>query len=228
MNYPGALALRNSVLCKLTFKATLDATDITEINGIKVENIKVPKFGILEINKCYRGGQPSSKDLRQLAKLGVKTIINLRDFVVDKLPEDEQKIFLTDNAFKKYPKEIGKLILKYKKSEQPWYLELLKEKCTAERLGMKFVNIPMSTKIPPTKEKMEKFLEVTSNKSSGPIYLHCLHGRDRTGLMSAFYRIKKQNWSFDKATKEMMAKDYKALPGYVNFINYLFTNCMFR
>ena len=36
-----------------------------------------------------------------------------------------------------------------------------------------------------------------------PIFLHCLHGKDRTGLMVAIFRMARQGWSFDKAYTEM-------------------------
>lgn len=35
-----------------------------------------------------------------------------------------------------------------------------------------------------------------------PVYIHCIHGRDRTGLAIALYRIKKQGWSVKKALNE--------------------------
>jgi hypothetical protein len=41
-----------------------------------------------------------------------------------------------------------------------------------------------------------------------PIYIHCLAGRDRTGLIQAIYRIKKQNWQVDKALSEVKQYGY--------------------
>lgn len=37
---------------------------------------------------------------------------------------------------------------------------------------------------------------------SQPVFIHCVHGRDRTGLAIALYRIKAQGWSADKAIAE--------------------------
>ena len=38
----------------------------------------------------------------------------------------------------------------------------------------------------------------------GPVLLHCQHGADRTGLISALYRIVYQGWSKPAATDEML------------------------
>ncbi len=35
-----------------------------------------------------------------------------------------------------------------------------------------------------------------------PVYIHCIHGKDRTGLAIALYRIKKQGWPAEKALNE--------------------------
>ena len=40
--------------------------------------------------------------------------------------------------------------------------------------------------------------------SPKPVLLHCLHGADRTGLVTAVYRITQQGWSKADAKKEMM------------------------
>lgn len=38
-----------------------------------------------------------------------------------------------------------------------------------------------------------------------PIYVHCRHGRERTGLVVALYRRRKYGFSFSKAFNEMIA-----------------------
>jgi protein tyrosine/serine phosphatase len=37
-----------------------------------------------------------------------------------------------------------------------------------------------------------------------PIFVHCLHGRDRTGLMTAVYRVHFDGWPVEKAYEEML------------------------
>jgi len=44
--------------------------------------------------------------------------------------------------------------------------------------------------------------------SEGPVLIHCWHGSDRTGLVSAMYRIVFQGWSKDAAIDELMHGGY--------------------
>ncbi|KAF0812983.1 hypothetical protein IGB42_02379 [Andreprevotia sp. IGB-42] len=39
--------------------------------------------------------------------------------------------------------------------------------------------------------------------SNGPVLIHCLHGADRTGLVSALYRVVYQGWSKQQAMEEL-------------------------
>jgi len=41
-----------------------------------------------------------------------------------------------------------------------------------------------------------------------PIYVHCLHGRDRTGFVIALYRVFVQNWDCEKAISEAKGKGF--------------------
>lgn len=41
-------------------------------------------------------------------------------------------------------------------------------------------------------------------QSEGPVLIHCWHGSDRTGTISALYRIVFQNWSKEEALDELM------------------------
>ncbi len=45
-------------------------------------------------------------------------------------------------------------------------------------------------------------------ESEGPILIHCWHGSDRTGLVSAMYRIVFQNWSKEDAIDELKNGGY--------------------
>jgi len=45
-------------------------------------------------------------------------------------------------------------------------------------------------------------------RSEGPVLIHCWHGSDRTGTISALYRIVFQNWSKEDALDELMNGGY--------------------
>ena len=58
-----------------------------------------------------------------------------------------------------------------------------------------------------TNEQVVEALRIIRN-SEGPILIHCWHGSDRTGLISALYRIVFQGWSKNDAIDELMHGGY--------------------
>ena len=57
--------------------------------------------------------------------------------------------------------------------------------------------------------------------AKGPIVIHCWHGSDRTGLISAMYRIVYQNWSKEEAIEELTKGGYGYHSLYRNIPEYL-------
>ena len=144
-----------------------------ELNHADVSNVTIKNFGQMD-DRFFRGGQPKEGDYKQLAALGIKTIIDLRND-----PESY-------------------------------------EKRDAEALGMKYVNIPMSDKDYPESAKIEQFLKLVDNPSTGKFYVHCAGGRHRTGVMGAVYRFNHYNWSYDQVYAEMKKYDYYSRWGHGN------------
>ena len=81
------------------------------------------------------------------------------------------------------------------------------EKAQAESAGMKFFQIPMTTHQVPTPAQITEFLAIVNDKAAQPVYVHCVGGRHRTGVMTAIYRMTTENWSAAQAFAEM--KKYK-------------------
>ena len=77
------------------------------------------------------------------------------------------------------------------------------EKAQAEAAGMKFFQIPMTTHQVPTALQITEFLAIVNNKDAQPVYVHCVGGRHRTGVMTAIYRMTTDNWSATQAFAEM-------------------------
>jgi tyrosine-protein phosphatase SIW14 len=73
--------------------------------------------------------------------------------------------------------------------------------------GMRYVPIPMTTHTPPTQAQISQFLRVVNDPASQPVYVHCVGGRHRTGVMTAVYRMNQEGWTSDRAFNEM--KQYK-------------------
>lgn len=49
--------------------------------------------------------------------------------------------------------------------------------------------IPMTTHERPTRAVIEQFLRIVDDPENQPVYVHCVGGRHRTGVMTAVYRM---------------------------------------
>jgi protein tyrosine/serine phosphatase len=76
------------------------------------------------------------------------------------------------------------------------------EKEQAEKLGMKYVNIPMKPFSAPTNDAVERALALLGQARPGPVFVHCRRGKDRTGVVIACYRIRHDGWSNQQALDE--------------------------
>ena len=77
------------------------------------------------------------------------------------------------------------------------------EKGMVEQAGMKYLQIPMTTHAIPTAAQLAEFFKVVNDSASQPVYVHCVGGKHRTGVMTAAYRISHDGWTSDQAFKEM-------------------------
>jgi protein tyrosine/serine phosphatase len=124
----------------------------------------------------YRSEQPTALGMKNLEKLGIRTVINLRHFNHD---DDEVK---------------------------GTSLRTERVKILTWRIGDKHVIEVM------------RMLRKTEN---GPFLIHCQHGADRTGLMSAMYRILEQDWTPDDALKELVDGGYGYHSMWKNIVRYV-------
>ena len=81
------------------------------------------------------------------------------------------------------------------------------EQAMTEAAGMKYVSIPMTTHVVPTAAQIKQFLAIVTDPAAQPVYVHCVGGRHRTGVMTAVYRMTAEGWSAAQAFAEM--KQYK-------------------
>ena len=124
-------------------------------------------------DSLYRSAQPSAEGMRNLKKIGIQTIVNLRSFHSDR-------------------KEIGDTGLAY------------------EHIYMKAWH--------PEEKEIIIFLKIVSNPKRAPVLVHCQHGADRTGTMSAVYRVAVQGWSKEDALREMTQGGYGFHDIWVNLV----------
>ena len=81
------------------------------------------------------------------------------------------------------------------------------EEANAKSAGMRFVRIPMTTHQVPSPELIARFMTLVTDPANQPVYVHCIGGRHRTGVMTAIYRMTMDGWNGARAFAEM--KQYK-------------------
>lgn len=109
-------------------------------------------------DNLYRGAQPEANGFEELEKLGIITVVNLRQNHSD-----------------------SKLI---------------------EPTNLDYVHIKMQA-WDPEYDEIKEFLQIATDKDKQPVFVHCQHGADRTGIMVAVYRIVVEEWTKEKALEEM-------------------------
>jgi protein tyrosine phosphatase (PTP) superfamily phosphohydrolase (DUF442 family) len=126
-------------------------------------------YGIMNFDQVdahvYRGAQPTGEGFKNLAKLGIKTIVDLRE---------------TDGRAQA-------------------------EKRAVIAAGMTYVNVPMTGLTPPTDSEITRILALLENSKSGPVFVHCRRGADRTGAVIAAYHIQHDKWDNARALKDAKA-----------------------
>ncbi len=140
----------------------------------------------------YRGARPDSfESFESLQKLGVKTVINL------------QGGDIKDGTF-------GFIAGLIQTGEHDEWIRF--ERKTVQSLGMNFVRFPMNSLAPikdyKTGREIGKLLNFIADPKNQPVFVHCEHGADRTGLIVALYRVFMQGWPKDKAYQEMLDRGH--------------------
>lgn len=93
------------------------------------------------------------------------------------------------------------------------------EKRFAEKLGMRYINLPMDSSAP-SKKAIDEFLAAVeeAQKSSAAehpaVYVHCQHGSDRTGCLVGVWRVTHDGWDYPRAYEEM--RKYYFSPKFTN------------
>jgi len=88
-----------------------------------------------------------------------------------------------------------------------------------EREGLRYFWLPTSVWNPPTDEETARFLSVVSDEATGPFYVFCADGFNRTGEMTAIYRIAHDRVMVEQALKEIDDAGFN--PYYYTLRNYV-------
>jgi protein tyrosine phosphatase (PTP) superfamily phosphohydrolase (DUF442 family) len=87
-------------------------------------------------------------------------------------------------------------------------------------LDLAYERIPMVA-FAPSESDVVRFLKIVTDPECTPVFIHCLHGADRTGVTSAVYRIVIQDWSKEAAIQEMTEGGFGYHSIFQNLIGFL-------
>ena len=88
--------------------------------------------------------------------------------------------------------------------------------------GMVYEQIPMTTHRPPTAAELDRFLGIVNDAARQPVFVHCVGGRHRTGIMTAVYRMAQDGWTADQAFSEMRKFKFGAAFLHSEFKNFVY------
>lgn len=146
----------------------------------------------------YRGGRPTEQGLHTLKDLGIKTDVDLQG---------------GDLSF------ADPYILEFMRWWEPGETaeNIALEKNLVENLQFNFVPAPLSSLLPVTIEEdsqIDGILNILNDPSAQPVFIHCEHGKDRTGLIIALYQVKFHNKSIADAYAEWAKSGHSGVGAY--------------
>jgi protein tyrosine/serine phosphatase len=136
--------------------------------------------------ELYRGARPQAGGLEELVSFGIKSIVNLQG----------------GDLQSHYP---SWLIAKLEPGELPENIEA--ERAKASSLNMAYLSTPLDSleDITPAEDlAIDQALQFMANPQNQPVFVHCEHGQDRTGLIVALYEVKYLGMSVEAAHDEMV------------------------
>jgi protein tyrosine phosphatase (PTP) superfamily phosphohydrolase (DUF442 family) len=93
------------------------------------------------------------------------------------------------------------------------------EQKAVEAAGMKAIAIPIEMTRDGLKEKVDRVVALLADPANQPVYVHCRHGQDRTGIVVAAFRMKQQGWSLADAETEMQTFGFNDV--WINFKKFI-------
>ena len=152
----------------------------------------IPHFSKVN-NSHYRGGRPKPADLSYLQRLNVRTVINL------------QGGDLSNPRYRGFIKwwEPGELAD-----------AIAAEMNLSKSLGLLFFSKTLDAIDPVSDEddvRIDEILAIMGNPAAQPVFVHCEHGIDRTGLIVALYEVKYLGMSPHDAYNEWRASGHKGI-----------------
>lgn len=104
------------------------------------------------------------------------------------------------------------------KVKNPEFRAVELEKAAAEAVGLTYIAYPMGNSGKNSLQDMSPDAvfqlvesvssEIVNRSEKGGVLFHCQSGKDRTGLVAGYIRIKYQHWSLDQSLQEMRQRGH--------------------
>lgn len=88
---------------------------------------------------------------------------------------------------------------------------IAREKAEAKKLGLRYISSPLSAFRTPDDKQVDQIIAHLQDPEKMPIFIHCEHGRDRTGMIIGLYRSRVNKWSSKKAYQEMKDLGFRTI-----------------
>lgn len=85
------------------------------------------------------------------------------------------------------------------------------EKQMADKYGIKMYWIPVDGFWGPNDKQTKVIQAHLNNSNEQPVYIHCTHGRDRTGVEVGLYRVWTDGWTAHDAYSEMKKMGFRTI-----------------
>jgi tyrosine-protein phosphatase SIW14 len=124
-------------------------------------------------------------------------IVRFRELDPGRIYRGGQPETLTDYALLQ---KVGiRTIINMKTTEE----EIESEARLAEAFGIRMISRPINPVFGLSDEELDEIQSFMMDPRLQPVFIHCRHGKDRTGLMAGVYRVEQQGWTPDAAYSEM-------------------------
>jgi len=78
------------------------------------------------------------------------------------------------------------------------------ERDAARRHGVRLYHVPFSARTGLTEERWQEIREILTRRENLPLLVHCQSGADRTGIVTARYRVEVEGRPLEEALREMI------------------------
>lgn len=78
------------------------------------------------------------------------------------------------------------------------------ERRAVESMGMKYVTLPWKITGSVKPELVDEFFKVLDDPANRPVFIHCKHGRDRTGVMTTLALMRYEKLSEEHAREQAL------------------------